>query len=357
MGVLTSWEQGDVLAYNLCVLLSPPEWCQLRASHGCLARRLDCDEMTALFTRRLKVRATLTLGLGDCNLPEDAGDPKTPLPVLALASAVVAVAEVLNEASSFPNLTHRDLQPVHQVLRRLHNLALKDRQLMPRERRGRRSSLQRRLLRQFAAQSGLILCLVSLLKVFGLEGLPEQVFVDAAEVIASLIHNAKESKRSFLSAGGLEALLVFLRAKPEAEEVQAAGMAALLALSARSVPSIHSMAIAGAHEVAAAALSRFPFSPRVVARAAGLLANMSNVPSVCPSLQQCGVLRLAQKILDESGSASPDQNSQDSEAPAGGDAMIDTEVNQADQAQDASQQFVRDFVQYLMTNLEEHGVR
>ncbi|CAE8627242.1 unnamed protein product, partial [Polarella glacialis] len=236
MHVLQTWEQGDVLGYHVCVLLSPTEWRSLRASHRCLSRRLPNSEMRRLFERRLKMRASLTSGLGDVALPEEQGsEPPGALPLLALASAVNAVSEVVQDAVAYPDLVPSDFAPLQQVLGRLHSLVLRDRQLMPRERSGKRSSLARRLLRHFAAQSCLITHLVGLLKAFRPEVLPPSVFSHACEVIASLIHNAKDSKRSFVCDGGLEALLCYLRVRPEDERTQAAGTAALLALSARSV--------------------------------------------------------------------------------------------------------------------------
>jgi len=86
------------------------------------------------------------------------------------------------------------------------------------------------------------------------------------------------------------------------------------------------MADAGAHEVVALALQRFSTEDKVVARATGLLANMSNVPCVCDTLKDCGVLTLAREML------------------------VGNELQ--DRVEESP--FVRDFVQYLLSNLQEH---
>lgn len=329
MRFVATWEQGDALSCHVCLMLSPPDWKELRAVHRLLSRRLDESEVRWLFAQRLKGRVEASIGLHCSPIPQEERCIGSIAPLLALASAVEAVAEVLEDVVAYPRLAGPDLLPVRQVLARLHQLTLKDQQLMPRERSGRRATLSRRLLRSFAAFNGLLPRLVSLITAFPVSTMPPGVFVIVCEVLASLVHNAKESKRTFMAAGGLKTLLDFLRGHPDDAEVQAAGLAALLALSARSVFCICLMADAGAHEVIAAALQRFPKDVKIVARATGLLANMSNVPCVCPKLQQCGVLALARRFL------------------------IDGEPRPG-LAQESATPFVRDFVQYLLTNLQEH---
>jgi len=320
MRMLATWEQGDALSCHVCLLLSPPEWRGLRTAHRRFGRHLAPADMHWLFNRRLQARVDGSAALGAAAMPEERS-LESLTPILSLASAVEVVAEILEDVTAYPHLVDHGLAPVRQVLGRLHGLALRDRQLMPRERSGRRSSLLRRLLRSFAALNGLMPRLVALLRAFPPYVMPPDVFVTVCEVLASLIHNAKESKRSFVTAGGLACVLGFLRARPRDAATQAAGLAALLALSARSVLCIRFMVDAGAHEIVAVALQSFPSNTKVVARATGLLANMSNVPCVCPALQRCGVLKLAQELLGEEEPSSP---------------------------------FVRDFVQYLLSNLQEH---
>lgn len=143
------------------------------------------------------------------------------------------------------------------------------------------------------------------------------------------------------------------------------------------------MAEAGAHEVVAAALQKFPGDPQVVARATGLLANMSNVPCVCPILERCGVLTLAQRVLEGSAAntgnvsvavatnadvsaaaaTSQHQQGQDQQeedavegrrAQSQGGALLGEELARG--LGEPGLPFVRDFVQYLLTNLHDHSL-
>jgi len=295
-----------------------------------IGRRLGDSEVRWLFAQQLKVRVEASMGLDSNPLSQEERCLDSLAPLLALASAVEAAAEVLEDVAAHPRLGGPDLRPVRQVLTQLHHLTLRDRQLMPRERSGRRSSLPRRLLRIFAAFNGLLPRLVALITAFPASTMPSGIFVIICEVLASLIHNAKESKRIFVAAGGLKSLLEFLRIRPDDAAMQAAGLAALLALSARSVLCIRLMADCGAHEVIAAALQRFPEDVKIVARATGLLANMSNVPYVCPKLHRCGVLALARRFL-VNGEPRPDL------------------------VRESATPVVRDFVQYLLLNLQERN--
>jgi len=332
MRILSTWEQGG-LGSNVCLLLSPPDWQALRAVHPHLSRRIDDVEIRALFASRLEGRVSATAGLARGPLPEE-WDVDSVAPLLAVASTVDAISEVIQDVVTYPRLAVSDLAPLHQVLGRLHNLVLKDRQLVPRERSGQRSSLARRLLRSFSTLSGLVHRLVALLVAFPAGSMPEAVFVTACEVLASLIHNAKESKRIFVACGGLASLLENLHFHAENTVIQATGLAVLLALSARSVACIRLMVDAGAHEIVAASLVAFPGDDKIVARATGLLANMSNVPCVCPVLHRCGVLELALRLRERR------------------EAETHSALEEGQSA--TSSPFVQDFVQYLVQNLQAH---
>lgn len=326
--LLAAWSQGDALGCNVCLLLSPSEWLQLRAAHHRLWQQLPLVALQWLFQQRLRDRTRATKELGRGVLPEE--DELASLAhLVALAASIDAASEVLRDIVAWPKLVSPGLDPIRKILGRLHELALRDRQLMPRERRGRRSTLPRRLVRIFAGFSGLMPDLLVLLNTFPPQQMPVDIFVAISEVLASLIHNAKDSKRTFVEMGGLEAVLIFLRAYPGDAEIQAAGLATLLALSARSVYCIRIMADSRAHEDVATALRHFPGDAKIVARATGLLANMSNVPCVCVALQECGVLALARRHVGDPHDASG-QDGTNARSP-----------------------FVGDFVQYLMSNLEQ----
>jgi len=415
MRFLSVWEQGDALGCHVCLLLSPPAWCALRAVHRRMGRRLDATEVRWLFARRLQDRLTCGNGLSYQPLPEEP-EPADLASLLALSSSVDCLSEVLKDVVAYPQLVAPGLGPLRQALLRLHRLALRNAQLMPRERSGRRPSLPRRAFRCFAGLSGILPQLIALLATFPASSeklqqrwgdagkdllvqsslaMPPAVFVVVCEVLASLIHNAKESKRTFVGTGGLTSILSFLRSDPDDANTQAAGLAVLLALSARSALCIRLMVEAGTHELAARALHLFPDDGKVVARATGLLANMSNVPCVCQALQRCGVLALAKNILsreiaEESAAHSPplaEEEGPGSQAaghpprllrvsPTRRDYPIIASLLDAsgttsspwltsirvrsgdgltDSLADApSSLFVREFVQYLVSNLQEH---
>jgi len=362
MRFLSVWEQGDALGCHVCLLLSPTAWCELRAVHRQTGRRLGTSEVRWLFTRRLQERLTSCGGLSCRPLPEEQ-EQASLASLLGLASAVDCTSEVLRDVIAYPRLVEPGLGPLRQALLHLHGVALRNQQLMPRERSGRRASLPRRALRTFAGLSGILPQLIALLatfpasseklqRKFGDAGkdllvqsslaMPPAVFIVVCEVLASLIHNSKESKRTFVGTGGLTSILLFLRSHPDDADTQAAGLAVLLALSARSALCIRLMVEAGTHQLAARALQSYPDNGRVVARATGLLANMSNVPCVCPALQRCGVLSLAQSLLDKETAATSPLSEEESSSQ---ESSPDTPASP----------FVREFVQYLVSNLQEHS--
>jgi len=316
--------RGGLLGSDVFLLLGPYDWQALRATHKHLGRWLSADEFRGLFRRRLQDRVASCGGLGRHRPAEEEQALASLEPLLAIAAAVDTAVDVLEDAAAHPRLADVGAGPVCEALRRLHSLALRDRLPMPRERSGRRSPLLRRILRSFASLRGLMPGLVALLTAFPASAMSAALFVATCEVLVSLIHNTKESKRAFVATGGMRGLLFHMQAQPDDAAMQAAGLAALLALSARSVLCIRLMAGAGVHEAVASALQRFPSDAKVVARATGLLANMSNVANVCPALQRCGVLALARQLLGrEDPRASP---------------------------------FVQDFVRYLLANLAQHDL-
>lgn len=330
----------DLLTCGVCLFLSPPEWCELRASHHRLRRRLQAADVQWLFGRQLQGRLAaapssglaVALGRFERSPGSSSADGLTAEisslgAVACLAANVETVVEVVQDIVAHPRLIGPEYTPVREAVVKLHRLALHDCQLRPRERTGRRSSLSKRLLRSFASLSGLLPCLVAMLRVFPPGALPPDVFIMMCEVLASLIHNSKDAKRQFIAAGGLSALLAFLRMHKGDRQVQAGGLAALLALSARSVSCIQFMVEAETHEVVATALRSFPSDSNVVTRATGLLANMSNVPCVCPVLQRCGVFALARDLLLK-------------QTPVGGEA---------------ASPFLREFARYLLANLGDGG--
>mmetsp|Transcript_120134 Transcript_120134/g.339990 ORF Transcript_120134/g.339990 Transcript_120134/m.339990 type:complete len:323 (+) Transcript_120134:101-1069(+) len=297
---MSSWEQADIFPSHVGVLLKPADWQRLRATHRGLAARLELEEMQRLFSCGLRSRIRASTSAAGCmGLAHEVRPYGSLASVLRLACSVDTVAEVLQEACAHRHFVEPGLVLVEEAVDSLRRLALWDRQLMPKERSGRRSSLQRRLLRNFAVFSGLAPNLAAVLVMFPAGVMPPQVFVACCEVLAAFIHNAKDSKRAFSTAGGISGVLSFLRAHASDASVQAAGLAALLALSARSVLCIRLMAEVDAHEVVVLALQNFPKHRKVVARATGLLANMSNVPRVCAMLQRTGALSLAFSILQQ----------------------------------------------------------
>jgi len=329
----------DVLPLcHVCLFLSPKTWLTLRTTGRRLQRRLQLTDLQLLFAWQLQGRLASVPSAGLVDRLTSAengagglasrsgGEEDSLLPVLHLASTVEAVVEVVRNIAAHPRLIGPKFTPVRQAIAKLHRLALNDCQLRPRERTGRRSSLSKRLLRQFAGLSGLMPALVTMMDAFPLGALPPDVFIATCEVLASLIHNSKDAKRSFIASGGLSALLEFLRLHPGEAEVQAGGLATLLALSARSVSCIQLMVQANTHEVVAIALQNFPSENKVLTRATGLLANMSNVPCVCPVLQRCGIFAIARDILLKQG-------------------LVGSE--------EASMPFLREFAQYLLSNLED----
>lgn len=319
---LASWGRGDVLGSDVFLLLEPHDWQALRAAHKHLGRWLNADEIRELFRRRLQDRVAAPAGLGR-RRPAEEEQPLASLePLLAIAAAVDTAVDVLEDVAAHPRLAEVGADPVCEALRRLHSLALRDSLQTPRERSGRRSPLLRRILRSFASLRGLMPGLVALLTAFPVSAMSAALFIAICEVLVSLIHNTKEPKRVFMATGGMGGLLLHMQAHSDDAAMQAAGLAALLALSARSAPCIRHMASAGVHEAVASALKRFPSDTKVVARATGLLANMSNVANVCPALQRCGVLAPARQLLGrEDPHTSP---------------------------------FLRAFVRYLIDNLAQH---
>lgn len=338
MQIVSVWEQGDVFDCYVCLLLTPQDWQNLRAVHRTMNRRLGPVEAKRLFAAQLQDRVSATAGLSQVARTTEEPNELTLEGLLALAAAVGVVDEVIQYVLAHKRLADDELIFVYQVLQRLRRLILPDRSMMPRERGGRRSSLPRKIMRCFASLDGLVTNLVALLSAFPAERMPEAVFVAACEVLASVIHNSKDSKKSFVAAGGLGNLLAALRARPGSSELQAAGLAVLLALSARSANSICLMADAGAPEIVTGALQRFPADTKVATRATGLLANMSNVPCVCAALQKCGVLSLARALLakDAEAPSQHSQHAQHSQLPF-----------------EEASSFVLDFVKYLLSNLQE----
>lgn len=367
MRIVATWEQGDVFGNHICLLLLPHDWQELKPTHRGLHRHLTFSTARWLFAQRLQARLAAALALGNVSERQWSGASASHsevdaaalqpeeiaiaswVPMLSMACLTEVLAEVLSDAIAFPQLMAPDLGPVRQAIARLHHLALRDQQLLPRERSGRRSSLQRRLLRTFAGLNGLVLQLVRLLHAFPSGTMPSDMFVHACEVLASLIHNSKDSKRSFVAAGGLCRVLTFLRDNPSRADMQAAGLAVLLALSARSVLCIRTMVDYGVHQVVAQALLSFPTDTKVVMRGTGLLANMSNVPTVCPALQRCGVLNIAQRLAGDALHA----------PTASGDARVTAITPGSAHEQDTTVQdpaFVQNFGRYLLSNLQEHQV-
>lgn len=356
MRLIATWEQGDVFGNHVCLLLSPVDWKELKFAHRGFQRHLTSATVRSLFAQRLQGRLAAAAALEDeCNrpmsrglMPSDGHRDGLPapeevaiaswVPMLSVACLTEALAEVLSDATAFPQLMEPNLGPVREAVSRLHRLALRDQQLLPRERSGRRSSLQRRLLRTFAGLNGIVLRLVRLLHVFPSGSMPSDVFVSACEVLSSLIHNSKESKRSFVAVGGLCRVLAFLRDHPHEAEMQAAGLAVLLALSAKSVLCIRTMVDYGVHQVVAQAVLNFPTDANVMMRGTGLLANMSNVPCVCPALQRCGVLNIAQRLAGD------------------GPLSQSAGASRHNRVPEPATPFVRDFGRYLLAKLQEHEV-
>lgn len=299
-----AWARGDAVGCRVCLLVSPLAWRELRSTCRLVRGRMDVKALRKLFKQRLQARLDASLLASPESFYGEAL-PTSIAPLVNMAASLDKLGELLEDVVHYPRLVDPQMGHARQALRRLRRFSLRDAELLPCERSGRRSCLSKRLFRSFASLDGLVPRLVALMAL-DVGAPPERVFVPACEVLAGVVHNAKDSKRAFVLSGGLNGLMAVLRKHPCDADAQAAGLAVLLALSARSVFCIRYMAEAGAHETAVAALRGFPDDARLIARATCLLANMSNVPCVC-SLLQCGEVQglMDRILLDEAGLTTP----------------------------------------------------
>lgn len=357
------WDRDDAALLQICLRLAPAEWRFLRASSRGSARSLSTAQMRRLFARQLQERGLAAAALCSAaavppsasldvpQAPARAG-PRPAVAILAIAAAVEASARLLDDLAAQPRLAMPGHAAAAFALCRLHGLAWHGRPLTAKERSGRRATCSRRLLRTFGELSGLLPRLVALLLAFPpahVEDtgafaeavpppLPPAIFRLFCELFAILLHNTRDAKVLFLSDGGLDGIMAYMRACPEEETVQSAALSVLLALSARSTMCIEVLTTAKVHDAVAAAARRFPAGSQIVSLAMSLLANMSNVPRVCPLLRECGVEALALQFLEALSLpvlAEPEvgRHGQD-------DVLKEAKV-------------VRDFVCYLLVNLQD----
>lgn len=271
--------------------------------------------------------------------------------------------------------------PQGAVLSKLHDWALADSNLQARERSGRKSSIEKKLLRVFCSLNRVVPVLVDSHHPW----IPAAHHVMICEILASIVHNSKEGKSLFVQRGGLSRLLGFIRShssptNPAHVKVLESGLALLLALSSRSVQCIQIMVSPGlqSEQIVLAALEQHPNNLKIKCRAIGILANISNVNRLVEWLRRTtNIVAIITELIEE------ERRLDAKEAQFEHEIILAQEALRAHDSADNSQlvkkkseefkdwkkhhpkegknarmdaQWVS-FAQYLMTNIGSHGVQ
>lgn len=295
----------DVMTADVFLFLEPESLVKLRSSHRHMQKELQFPTLRRFFALQVEAlmatapvimpSATQSNYKDPQSEESEAGQCTKLQPMLDLASAVETSVQVIKRCIKHPKMV--DFATLREALGYVKTFSVGRTNLEPRDWSGKPTVLSRKLLRKFATWSGLIPALLDLVKAFSPDVLPKEVFLTICEVLGSVLHNSVELKEVLIRHEGLPVIVNFVKKHISDLQVVEGGLALFLALSARSEVCIWSMASLHVHKLAAKAWHDFPKKVELVARATGLLANMSNIRRVCPLLHKHGVDVLATKLI------------------------------------------------------------